>query len=302
MTVTPTAQHPLTISGATLKLNRAGRVAVRALRFIRRFKAAAVGLVFLTGISLCALFAPVLSPYHPTQPRISERFNPPGKGYLFGTDDLGRDIATRILYGARNTLTAGALSVLFAALCGSAVGIVAAYRGGWLDQLFMRAMDVMLSFPAILLAILIVASLRPGMMNLVVAIAFSLIPSFARVVRSVVLGLKHQDHITASRALGAGHRHIVFMHIIPNTMPMILIQATASLAIAISTAAALNYLGLGVEPPQPDWGLMVAEGQKHVFSAAYIPLIPGLFITITVLSVNFIGDALRDYLDPVLKR
>lgn len=269
---------------------------------MHRFKAAAAGLVFLVAISLCALFAPALTPHHPTLPRISERFKPPGREYLFGTDDLGRDIATRILYGARNTLVAGALSVLFAAFIGSAIGIVAAYWGGWLDNLFMRAMDVMLSFPAILLAILIVASLRPGMTNLVIAIAFSLIPSFARVVRSVVLSLKYQDHITASRALGAGHRHIVFKHVVPNTMPMVLIQATASLAIAISTAAALNYLGLGVEPPQPDWGLMVAEGQKHVFSAAYIPLIPGLFITVTVLSVNFIGDALRDYLDPMLKR
>lgn len=301
MTVTPTAQR-LTLPAASFESHRAGRAAIRALRFMRRFKAAAAGLVFLVTISLGALFAPVLTPHHPTLPRISERFKPPGGEYLFGTDDLGRDIATRILYGARNTLTASALSVLLAALFGSAVGVVAAYRGGWLDNLFMRAMDVMLSFPAILLAILIVASLRPGLMNLVIAIAFSLIPSFARVVRSVVLGLKHQDHIMASQALGANHQHVVFRHIIPNAMPMILIQATASLAIAISTAAALNYLGLGVEPPQPDWGLMVAEGQKHVFGAAYIPLIPGLFITATVLSVNFIGDALRDYLDPVLKR
>lgn len=163
-------------------------------------------------------------------------------------------------------------------------------------------MDVMLSFPAILLAILIVASLRPGMTNLIVAISFSLIPSFARLVRSIVLGLTHLDHVSASRALGASDRHIVMKHIVPNTIPLVLVQATATLAVAISTGAALNYLGLGVEPPQPDWGLMVSEGQKHVFSAAYIPLIPGVFITLVVLSVNFIGDALRDYLDPVLKR
>ncbi|BCX03074.1 MAG: peptide ABC transporter permease [Candidatus Roseilinea sp.] len=300
MTAASTAQR-LTVSTASFESKSAGHALRCALRFARRFKAAAVGLIFLVTISLGALFAPTLTPHHPTLPRIAERFKPPGREYLLGTDDLGRDIATRILYGARNTLTAGVLSVLLATLIGSAVGVVAAYRGGWLDNLFMRAMDVMLSFPAILLAILIVASLRPGMANLVAAIAFSLIPTFARVVRSVVLGLKHQDHITASQALGASHSHVVFRHIVPNTLPMILIQATASLAIAISTAAALNYLGLGVEPPQPDWGLMVAEGQKHVFSAAYIPLIPGLFITAAVLSVNFIGDALRDSLDPMLK-
>ncbi len=300
MTATQTAQR-LTNTGL-VRPGAPSRAVRRALHFARRFKAATAGLVFLVVISIGALCAPALSPYSPTQPRISERFKLPGSQYLLGTDDLGRDIATRILYGARNTLAAGVLSVVLATLVGSTIGIVAAYRGGWLDNVLMRAMDVMLSFPTILLAILIVASLRPGMVNLIVAIAFSLIPTFARLARSVVLGLMHLDHVTASRALGAHDRHVVLKHIVPNTTPLILIQATAALAVAISTAAALNYLGLGVEPPQPDWGLMVAEGQKHVFSAAYIPLIPGLFITAAVLSVNFIGDAVRDYLDPVLKR
>jgi ABC-type dipeptide/oligopeptide/nickel transport system permease subunit len=303
MAATQTAQaQRLTSANAMAQPIESSRGMRRAVRFARRFKAATVGLLFLIVISLGALFAPALSPHHPTRPNIPARFQPPGGQHLLGTDDLGRDIATRIVYGARNTLAAGVLSVVLASLVGSAIGIIAAYRGGWLDNLLMRAMDVMLSFPAILLAILIVASLRPGMVNLIVAIAFSLIPTFARLVRSVVLGLTHLEHVTASRALGANDRHIVFKHIIPNTVPLILIQATAALAVAISTAAALNYLGLGVEPPQPDWGLMVAEGQKHVFSAAYIPLIPGLFITAAVLSVNFIGDAVRDYLDPVLKR
>ncbi len=244
----------------------------------------------------------MISPHSPTRPNLPDRFQPPNAQYILGTDDLGRDIATRILYGGRNTLSAAFLSVLVAMLIGSLIGVVSAYRGGWVDNLMMRGMDVMMSFPAILLAILIVASLRPGMFNLVVAIAFSLIPSFARLVRSIVLGLTHLDHVAASRALGAGDVHIVIKHILPNTVPLVLVQATATLAVAISTAAALNYLGLGVEPPQPDWGLMVSEGQKHVFSAAYIPIIPGIFITLTALSVNFIGDALRDYLDPVLKR
>jgi len=301
MAATQTAQRMMS-ANAMAQPGALSRATRRALRFARRFKAAAAGLVFLICIALGAIFAPLLSPHHPTQPNIPERFKPPGGQYVLGTDDLGRDIATRILYGARNTLAAGALSVALASLIGSAIGIAAAYRGGWLDNLLMRLMDVALSFPAILLAILVVASLRPGMANLVIAITFSLVPTFARLVRSVVMGLMHLEHVAASRALGAGDWHIIVRHIVPNTAPLILIQATAALAVAISTAAALNYLGLGVEPPQPDWGLMVAEGQKHVFSAPYIPLIPGVFITIAVLSVNFIGDAVRDYLDPLLKR
>ncbi len=280
----------------------ASRDVRHAARFARRFKVATFGMLFLSAITLGTIFAPLLRPYSPMLPRLSERFQPPNGQYILGTDDLGRDIATRVLYGGRTTLAAGYLSVAAALLIGSIIGVVAAYRGGWLENVLMRLMDVMLSFPAILLAILIVASLRPGMTNLIVAIAFSLVPSFARMVRSIVLGLTHLDHVTASRALGASDLHIVMQHIVPNTAPLALVQATAMLAVAISTGAALNYLGLGVEPPQPDWGLMVSEGQKHVFSAAYIPLIPGVFITLTVLSVNFVGDALRDYLDPVLKR
>jgi peptide/nickel transport system permease protein len=272
------------------------------LRFVRRFKLATFSLIFLLLMVFGAVFAPALTTFDPGAPRIRERFQQPNATYVLGTDDLGRDIFTRILYGARPTLSAGFISVLIATLIGALIGILAGYFGGWLDTLLMRVMDIMLSFPAILLAILIVASLRPGLFNLVVAISFSLIPSGARLVRSVVLGIRTQEHITASHALGAGSAHIIRRHIVPNTLPLVLVHATATLAAAISFAAALNYLGLGVEPPQPDWGLMVSEGQKHVFSAAHIPLIPGLFITLTVLAVNFIGDALRDDLDPVLRR
>jgi peptide/nickel transport system permease protein len=263
---------------------------------------ATIGAVFVAMMAFGAVFAPLLTPYDPTLPRIPERFQRPTAGHILGTDDLGRDIAARILYGGRTTLAAGLASVVVAALLGGAIGVVAGYAGGRVDNLLMRAMDVILSFPAILLSILIVASLGAGMINLVGAIAFSLTPSFARIVRSIVLGIVTQDHIVASRALGASGTHIVRAHIVPNTLPLLLVQATATIAVAISTGAALNYLGLGVEPPTPDWGLMVSEGQKHVFSAAYIPLIPGVFITLTVLSVNFIGDALRDFLDPIFKR
>ncbi len=285
-----------TDSTATSRLQR------DVMRFTRRFRTATIGIIFVLLVITGAIFAPIVTPYNPTMPRIPERFERPSLRHMLGTDDLGRDIAARVLYGARTTLTAGFASVLLAVLLGGAVGILAGYLGGWVDNLLMRAMDIILSFPAILLSILIVASLGPGMVNLILAIAFSLVPSFARMVRSVVLGIVTQEHITAAQALGAGGAHIIRLHLIPNTLPVLLVQATATMAVAISTGAALNYLGLGVEPPMPDWGLMVSEGQKHVFSAAYIPLIPGVFITLTVLSVNFVGDALRDFLDPVLKR
>jgi len=271
-------------------------------RFARRFRVATLGAIFLVLMACGAIAAPLITPSSPTVPRIKERFHRPNPQNVLGTDDLGRDILTRILYGGRSTLASGVLSVVVAMLIGSAIGLLAGYMGGWIDNALMRLMDIMLSFPAVLLAILIVASLRPGLFNLVVAIAFSMVPSFARLVRSVVLGLIHQEHVTASRALGSSGLHIITRHLVPNTIPLIFVQATASLALAISTGAALNYLGLGVEPPLPDWGLMVSEGQKHVFTAAYIPFIPGLFITLTVLSANFIGDAVRDYFDPVLRK
>jgi peptide/nickel transport system permease protein len=271
-------------------------------RFTRRFRMATIGFVFVVLTALAALGAPLLTPYDPTLPKIPERFQGPSIRHVLGTDDLGRDIAARVLYGARATLAAGFASVLLAAIVGAAIGLAAGYLGGVVDNLLMRLMDVLLSFPAILLAILIVASLGTGIVNLVVAIAFSLTPSFARIVRAIVLGIVTQDYVLASEALGAGPLHVVRAHLTPNTLPLLLVQSTATIAVAVSTGAALNYLGLGVEPPTPDWGLMVSEGQKHVFSAAYIPLIPGVFITLTVLSINFIGDALRDFLDPVLKR
>lgn len=289
----------MTLTSTPIATNGARRF-VR--RFVRRFRVATFGIAFVATTMLAAIAAPLLTPYVPTLPKIAERFQTPSLGHVLGTDDLGRDIAARVMYGGRTTLAAGFASVLLAATIGALIGLAAGYLGGFVDNLLMRVMDVLLSFPAILLAILIVASLGAGMVNLIIAIAFSLTPSFARIVRAIVLGIVTQDHILASEALGASRLHVVRAHLIPNTLPLLLVQATATMAVAISTGAALNYLGLGVEPPTPDWGLMVSEGQKHVFSAPYIPLIPGAFITLTVLSVNFVGDALRDFLDPVLKR
>lgn len=277
------------------------RGAGRAARLARRHELAVASAIFLALVIGGAIFADVLTPYSPTTPDIRSRLQGPSPAHLLGTDEFGRDLLTRLLFGARPILIAGVCSVGLGTAIGIAIGMAAAYWQGLLDDLLMRLMDVMLSFPAILLSILIVASLGPGLANLTLAITFSLIPFFARLVRSIVLTLVRQDYVLAARCLGASDRHIIARHLFPNMLPPILVQATAMLAVAFSYSSALNFLGLGIEPPTPDWGLMVSEGQRLVFDAPHVPFFPGLAITLTVLSVNFIGDGLRDHLDPTLR-
>lgn len=261
-----------------------------------------MGAIVLLAVVAGAVFAPLLTPYEPLVNDIPQRLRPPSLAHPFGTDHFGRDVLTRVLYGARPILAAGFLSVCIAAALGVTIGMVGAYRGGILDDLLMRMMDVVLSFPAILLAILVVASLGAGLLNSVIAIAFAMLPLFARLARSIVLVLVQRDYVLAARCLGMPDHRILRKHILPNMLPPVLVQATAMLAVAFSTSAALNFLGLGVEPPTPDWGLMISEGQRLVFSAPHVPFFPGLAISLTVLSVNFIGDGLIDHLDPLLKQ
>jgi peptide/nickel transport system permease protein len=270
-------------------------------RFRRKYELALVGGVVFGLLMLATLLAPWITGYDPIKQDIPARLQTPSLNHLFGTDEFGRDLLTRVLYGGRPVLVTGFLSVLAALVVGVLIGTLAAYRGGWVDDLLMRLMDIMLSFPAILLAILIVAALGAGLVNTILAVAFSMIPSFARLVRSIVLVLVHEPYVSAARAVGASGWQIVARHIFPNMIPPIVVQATAMLAIAISYAAALSFLGLGVEPPTPDWGQMVSDGQRLVFDAIHIPFFPGLAITLAVLSVNFIGDGLRDHLDPTLR-
>ncbi|MCB0212690.1 MAG: ABC transporter permease [Anaerolineae bacterium] len=271
------------------------------IRLRRKYELAFDSTIFFTLIVLAALFAPILTPYNPTIPNIPERLQSPNLVHPFGTDEFGRDQLTRVLYGGRPILITGTLSVLFALSVGIVIGVVSAYWGGRLDNMLMRLMDIMLSFPAILLAILIVASLGSGLTNTIIAIAFSMVPTFARLVRSIVITLVKELYILSAQSIGATDYQIIMKHIFPNMIPPIIVQATAMLAVAISTSSALSFLGLGVEPPTPDWGLMVSEGQRLIFDAPYIPFFPGAAITITVLCVNFIGDGLRDHLDPTLR-
>jgi peptide/nickel transport system permease protein len=270
-------------------------------RIWKKYDLAILGGVFFALVLFCTVFAPFLTPYDPTLNDIKVRLQGPSLLHPFGTDQFGRDLLARVLYGGRPILLVSFLSVATALALGILIGMSAAYWGGSLDSLLMRFMDVLLSFPSVLLAILIVAALGPGLSNVMIAITVSMIPIFSRLVRSVVVTLVNEDYVAAAKALGAANTRVIRRHLFPNMIPAIIVQASALLAVAIGTATALNFLGLGVEPPTPDWGLMVSDGQKLVFDAPHVPLFPGLVITVTVLSVNYIGDGLRDRLDPRLR-
>jgi len=286
-------------------VERRGRAGIgwpqRLARVARREVLAMAGVLLLLAVVAGAALAPLLSPYSPSAPNIRERLRTPSLAHLFGTDELGRDVFTRVLYGARPILAVSVASVLCALLIGTTLGTLAGYRGGRLDELVMRLMDIVLSFPAILLAILIVAALGAGLGNVIIAVTFSLIPVFARLARSLALSLARNDYVLAAQCLGCTEGGVVRRHILPNMAPLVLVQASSMLATAFSLSAALSFLGLGVPPPTPDWGAMVSDGQRLVFDAPHVPFFPGLVISLTVMSVNFVGDALRDQLDPLLK-
>ncbi len=270
--------------------------------FWRRYDIALLGGAIFAFILLITLLAPVVAPYDPMARNIKNRFATPSAENAFGTDQLGRDVFSRVIYGGRPILGASFAAVICALAAGVVIGVSGGYLGGRLDTALMRLMDVMLSFPSILLAILIVATLGVGLLNVTVAIGFAMVPVFARLARSVAITLVYEEYVAAARSLGASDLHIIRNHILPNMLPPIIVQASAMLAVAIGTASALNFIGLGVEPGTPDWGMMVAEGQRLIFDAPHVPLFPGLVITITVLSVNYMGDGLRDHLDPKLRR
>ena len=276
-------------------------VSSHLLGFWRKNELATVGGLFFGLVIIAAIIAPWIAPYDPVKVDIPSRLIAPSGQHWFGTDEFGRDLLSRVIYGGRPVLITGVLSVLSALLLGTLIGAIAGYRGGWFDELLMRMMDIMLSFPAILLAILIVASLGVGLTNTIIAVSFSMSPTFARLSRSIVLTLMHEPYVLASQSVGTPDHGILLRHILPNMTPPLIVQATAMLAIAISYSSALGFLGLGVEPPTPDWGLMVSEGQRLIFDAIWIPFFPGLAITLTVLSVNYLGDGLRDHLDPRMR-
>jgi len=249
-----------------------------------------------------AIFAPLIAPYDPLKANLSEIIQPPSRSHLLGTDELGRDILSRIIYGARISLTIGLVSMGIGLLGGVPLGILGAYYGRWVDLVVMRFVDILLSFPAILLAIVIVSVLGPGLYNAMIAVGVAQLPIYARLARAVVLSLKEKEFIEAAKSLGESDLRIILRHITPNSLTPIIVQATLMIASAILSAAALGFLGLGAQPPTPEWGTMLSKGRLYLRVAPHITTFPGLAILITVLGFNLLGDGLRDALDPRMAR
>ena len=276
-----------------------------SLQFLRRWlngPKPIIGLIVFIIILFCALFAPVVSPYSPTQADFSIARNAPSVAHWFGTDNLGRDILSRVIHGGRISLLAGVMPVLIAATIGSVLGLMAGYFGGWLDNLIMRAADTMLAFPSLVLTFSIIYALGPNLFNALIAIGITMIPEYIRVVRGQVLTLRGREFVEAATVIGAGSRRIIFRHITPNLMAPIIVCATIGAGRAILIEASLSYLGLGVQPPRASWGSMIQTGYAYIDQAPWLAVFPGLAIIVTVLGINFMGDSLRDALDPRLRR
>src|SRR5215212_1070490 len=260
------------------------------------------GTVVMSLFVLMGIFAPLIAPYDPLQQDLAGKFAPPSRAHLMGQDELGRDILSRVIYGARISLTAGLAAVAIATALGTLIGVVSGYFGRWSDSILMRLMDVILSFPSILLAIVIVSILGPSLPNAMLAVGVVFIPQIARVVRSAVISVRERDYIEAERALGASDTQIVFSGVLPNSMAPLIVQSTLTLATAILDIAALSFLGLGARAPTPEWGAMLTDAFRSGFGVfiqgQHAIIFPGVAIALCVLSVNFIGDGLRDALDP----
>jgi ABC-type dipeptide/oligopeptide/nickel transport system permease subunit len=277
------------------------------VRLFRRSKLALIGAIIVFVLVIVAVFAPVIAPHDPNAQDLFQALKPPvwqeggSAEFLLGTDQFGRDIFSRIVFGARVTLVAAFFAALFAAIFGTVLGLIAGYRGGRLDVLVMRLVDVQLGFPLVLLALTIVAVLGANLGNLIIAMAITGWMVYTRVVRAGVLSLKEQEFVEAARASGATDNRIVFVHVLPNVFSQVLIILTLEIARMTLMEASLSYLGLGVPPPTPSWGRMLAESREYMVIAYWLVLFPGLAIMLTVLGVNFLGDGLRDALDPTLQ-
>ena len=269
---------------------------------LTRHRLAMFGLVILVVTTLTAIFGPMLVIYVPDKMDFTARFAPPTLQHIFGTDDFGRDTFTRIVYGARVSLQVGIISVGLAATVGTLLGLLAGYGRRLSDEVIMRMMDVLYAFPAVLLAIAILAALGKGIGNAMIAIGIVYIPIFARITRGEVLSIRNEEFITAARSLGASDGRILLRHILPNILSPIIVETSLSLAFAILAEASLSFFGLGTQPPDPSWGRMLSEGRNYFRQSPWMGIFPGLAIMFVVMGFNFLGDGLRDALDPRLKR
>lgn len=271
-------------------------------------RGAVIGLVIFGLLVLVALFAPLIAPHAPNEQFRGELLVPPfweeggSSAFLLGTDPLGRDILSRLIHGARFSLFIGVVVVSIALTGGVLIGLLAGYFRGWVDTLIMRVMDIILAFPSLLLALVLVAVLGPGLTNAMIAIAIVLQPHFARLTRAAVMSEQNREYVVSAKVAGAGHLRLMFVTILPNCVAPLIVQGTLSFSTAILDAAALGFLGMGAQPPTPEWGTMLAEAREFILRAWWVVTFPGLAILITVLAINLVGDGLRDALDPKLRR
>jgi len=276
--------------------------------YFRQNRGAVIGLIVFVTIVVLAIFAPVVAPHLPDQQYSDALLTPPAWAqggqmrFLLGTDAVGRDILSRLLFGARYSLFIGVVVVIIALTGGILIGLVAGFFRGWVDALFMRIMDVILAFPALLLALVLVAILGPSLVNAMIAIAIVYQPHFARLTRASVMSELNREYVVSAKVAGARHLRLMFVTILPNCLAPLIVQATLSFSNAILDTAALGFLGMGAQPPTPEWGTMLAEAREFILRAWWVVTFPGLAILITVLAINLVGDGLRDALDPRLKR
>lgn len=270
-------------------------------RRFRKNKLAVFGLAIITFFVMVAVLAPVIAPEGINEQKLAERLSPPSAEYWLGTDDFGRDILSRIIYGTRISLWIGFVSVLGSIIVGSVLGIVAGYYGRWVDMVISRLFDIMLAFPSILLAIAIVTILGPSLENALIAVAIINVPNFGRLIRSKVLCVKQEEYILAAKSIGMGDVRILFHHVLPNSMAPVIVQGTLAIATSILEAAALGFLGLGAEAPNPEWGKMLSDSRQFLTQAPWTMVSPGLAIMLVVIGFNLLGDGLRDALDPRMK-
>ena len=272
-----------------------------AWRTFRHHPSGMIGLVGFSLLLLLVLLAPVLAPADPTALNLSHALDAPGSAYPFGADDLGRDILSRVLWGGRESLRVALIAIIVAAVGGIALGLTSGYFGGTTDAIIMRLVDIFLAFPTVLLLLSIVAALGPSLGTVLIALGISFIPNVSRFVRGNVLAVKNNEYITAARVLGAGHGYIMFTQILPNILAPLIVYSTLGLGSAIILTAGLSYLGLGAQPPSPEWGAMLNYGRNYLRDAWWMSVFPGLAIFAAVLFINLLGDGLRDALDPKLR-
>lgn len=292
---------------STIKIENTGKKRSQLAELwknLKKNKMALVGLAIIVIIVLLAIFADQIANYDQVviKQNLRERLQAPSAKHWLGTDEFGRDIFARLIHGARVSLKVGVVAVGIAIVIGGFLGAIAGYYGGMLDNTIMRVMDIFLAVPSILLAIAIVSALGPDLLNLMIAISISSIPGYARIVRASVLSIRDQEFVEAAKAIGASDARIIFRHIIPNSLAPVIVQGTLGVAGAILSTAGLSFIGLGIQPPAPEWGSMLSGGRQYLRYAWWVTTFPGVAIMITILSLNLLGDGLRDALDPRLKQ